>query len=275
MSIFFYFKLSGLFASFRKVDINETYITYQNPPIPTLIGMLGAINGYKGLMEVQKGKLPEYYEKFIGLYIGILPSFLINENKFPNKTILTYNNSTGLASSKGNTLQIKEQILIKPEWYIFVYDPNDLESTKLLRENLRRNTCVYVPYLGKNEFKAEISEFNNLEEHLKKEVKDIKDINSIEGIISMLSYKIITKSRDEMPIDEAKKIKFMYLLENLPIKLSNNSDRQFSETFAFLKGQVVNININKLNQYDSYKLFNYREAFNNGENIWISLLRVS
>ena len=80
------FKLSGKSAFFKKPEVNTyCYFTYGNIHRVALLGILGAILGYKGYSQMQdilsnkkkKGKLessyPEFYEKLKDLKIAILP----------------------------------------------------------------------------------------------------------------------------------------------------------------------------------------------------------
>lgn len=76
---------------------------------------------------------------------------------FPKK-IQYFNNSVGYASKEqGGNLQVYEQWLENPKWTIFLKnDGVRQELWEQLSENLLNGKTTYIPYLGKNEFPANI-----------------------------------------------------------------------------------------------------------------------
>lgn len=151
------FDLKGDFACFRKNDTNDiVYTTYNFIHRPAVLGIVGAILGYKGYAFSGR-KIPEYYEKLKNLRVAIEPLF----SSVPPKTILTFNNSSGLASSEeSGNLQVKEQVMVnlieKISYRIFI------DLTKGIEENIKKEfcekldnlSCEHPLYLGKNEFLA-------------------------------------------------------------------------------------------------------------------------
>ena len=125
------FKLSGKSAFFKKPEVNTyCYFTYGNIHRVALLGILGAILGYKGYSQMQdilsnkkkKGKLepsyPEFYEKLKDLKIAILP---LNPKGVITKKIQIFNNSVGYASKEqGGNLIVKEQWLENPKGEICI-----------------------------------------------------------------------------------------------------------------------------------------------------------
>ena len=89
-----------LFADFgmlKKPDTNEpVYLTFNMLHKPALLGVLGAITGEGGFKE--KGVLPDYYLNLQDLKLAIQP--LQHENGNFQKTVITYNNTTGMASKE-------------------------------------------------------------------------------------------------------------------------------------------------------------------------------
>ena len=96
-------KLSGKSAFFKKPEVNTyCYFTYGNLHRVALLGILGAILGYKGYSQMQdilsnkkkKGKLessyPEFYEKLKNLKIAILP---LNNKGIISKKIQIFNSN--------------------------------------------------------------------------------------------------------------------------------------------------------------------------------------
>lgn len=142
-----------LFADFgmlKKPDTNEpVYLTFNMLHKPALLGILGAITGEEGFKE--KGKLPEYYIKLKDIQLGIQP--LKHERGNYAKTIINYNNTTGMASKEqGGNLMITEQTLIAPAYRCyFLLDLENILHQKI-EKYLSQYQAEYLPYLGKNEF---------------------------------------------------------------------------------------------------------------------------
>lgn len=158
------FKLSGRTAFFKKPEVNSyVYFTYGNIHRIALLGILGAILGYGGHTQKfnQTGRpkqleesFPEFYEKLKQLRVSVLPNA---ESGFIHKKIQIFNNSVGYASGEqGGNLIVKEQWLEEPSWHICVL--LDCEEAIKLCEALQEKRCVYIPYLGKNDHFADISD---------------------------------------------------------------------------------------------------------------------
>ncbi len=143
------------FGLFKRNDSNELGLTYNFPPKTQILGLLGSVIGLSGYSE-GKSK-PEFYEKLKWFKIAIQP---LGENKenlmeAPKKTIITYNNYHGYGSmEEGGILQVREQILIRPTFRIFV--KGEGEEYIKLKSRLENQEYFYTPYFGKNEFLAEI-----------------------------------------------------------------------------------------------------------------------
>lgn len=153
------------FGFFKKPDVNKDYLTFEYVPKPALLGILGAFAGFSGYR--QKQAIPEYYEKFKDLMIGIQPLKIENPAKPPFsskdfsplkesilKSFVKYINYHGYGSyEEGGTLIINEQILIKPAFRIFIAkggcEPIDFQR---LKDNLEKHISIYTPYMGKNDF---------------------------------------------------------------------------------------------------------------------------
>jgi CRISPR-associated protein Cas5h len=168
------FKLSGKTACFRKPDVNAyAYFTYNNIHKPALLGLLGAIiglGGYNQLFEknrdLKKGSLeyddgfPEFYQELKDLKISIIP---LAKNGYFSKKIQVFNNSVGYASfEEGGNLIVREQWLENPAWQIIILDDGSKVYQKI-KEYLEKGKAVYIPYLGKNDHFANISEVKCIE----------------------------------------------------------------------------------------------------------------
>ncbi|HAG15345.1 MAG TPA: type I-B CRISPR-associated protein Cas5 [Bacteroidales bacterium] len=138
------------FGMLKKPDTNEpVYLTFNMLHKPALLGILGAIIGESGFKT--KGVLPDYYLKLIDLKIGIQP--LNHEHGNYQKTIITYNNTTGMASQEqGGNLMITEQTLVAPAYRCYFLFDLENEIHQNADENLSKYYAEYLPYLGKNEF---------------------------------------------------------------------------------------------------------------------------
>ena len=146
--------LKSNFGFFKKPDINDSiYLTYNMIHKPALLGLLGAILGLEG--HKSYGVLPEYYKKLQSLKIGVEPIGEGQKNGNFEKTTVKYNNATGHASA--GTLNILEQILIKPAYRIYL----ELDENEELFSKLENHEAVFIPYLGKNDFPCWWEEFKN------------------------------------------------------------------------------------------------------------------
>lgn len=162
------FTLSGPFACFRKPDVNtKVYFTYNNIHKVALLGLLGAIIGLSGYRnENMYGKndrvYPEFYEVLSSLKVSVRPN---GKNGYFSKKIQYFNNSVGYASKEeGGNLQVREQWLENPEWIIFLKQDNlnELVWDKLC-EYLLEKKSIFIPYLGRNDFPAQISNVKTIE----------------------------------------------------------------------------------------------------------------
>lgn len=233
------FKLSGKTACFRKAEFNAyAYFTYNNIHKPALLGLLGAIVGYGGYNQQKKEeRYPEYYEKFKDLRVAILP---ITENVVFSRKTQVFNNSVGYASKEeGGNLVVREQWLENPCWYIYILEDNNDEYKKL-KEFLSQSKAVYMPYLGKNDHKADISDFSEVE--LNK--SDSLYINSI-VVGENISY-----SDEDFDGDNAFLVK-----ENVPVALESTYNFAVYSESVYTNFEYDNINIEKVYSDGDINLF--------------------
>ena len=160
------FKLFGKTAFFKKPEVNEyAYFTYNNIHKIALLGMLGAIIGLGGYNQQKENTYPEFYEKLKDLKIAIVPDKKL-KGIYPKK-IQVFNNSVGYASNEeGGNLIVREQWLENPSWTIYLYNDGFVEQNiyQKLKEYLLQRKTVYIPYLGKNDHPATITEEIDLQE---------------------------------------------------------------------------------------------------------------
>lgn len=157
------FTLSGRSAHFKKPEVN-TYaaFTYNNIHKIALRGILGAIIGLRGYNDWNHKEevLPEFYDKLQDIKCAIVPQ---TEHGIFSKKIQIFNNSVGYASQEeGGNLIIKEQWLEAPCWRIYVVVDSDIMDEIAIY--LLEKKAKYVPYLGKNEHIADITDVVLMEE---------------------------------------------------------------------------------------------------------------
>ena len=160
------FKLSGKSAFFKKPEVNTYgYFTYGNIHKIALLGILGAILGYKGygnpFKTINKKKkmdlkpsYPDFYDNLRDLKISILPYKGVGT--IPKK-MQSFNNSVGYASQeKGGNLIVKQQWLENPAWIICIL--LDCERANEVKNALEHKICEFYPYLGSNDHFADITD---------------------------------------------------------------------------------------------------------------------
>lgn len=237
------FKLWGETAFFKKPDVNTyLYFTYSSIHKVALMGLFGAILGYKGYNQMEKDDVyPEFYEKLNSIKVAIEPKEGSRGNV--NKKIQVFNNSVGYASEEqGGNLIVKEQWLEYPCWNIYVLIDSD-ETQKLL-EYITGFKSVFIPYLGKNDHIANITEI---------EVYDVDNVSDdIEEINSLVPKKYFNFSDD---IDEIEGDLYKYQ-EKLPIGLNEVTNMYEFETFIY-----TNMLVDEFEGIDIYTINNKNIGF--------------
>lgn len=234
------FTIEGKSAFFKKPDVNaHLYFTYGHIHKVALLGILGAILGYKGYnqmrreMDLTKKKIdfPEFYSNLIDLKIGIVPN---NEKGIIAKKVNKFNNSVGYASQeKGGNLIVTEQWLENPSWNIYILlDSNEANKVK---DALINRNYVYLPYLGKNDHPANI---------LSVELLDVKEANTYTKVNSFFtkeSFNLVEKIEDDYDFDnlddEEEVLEFKYE-EKLPIALAKETNGYISKSLIYTNRNV-------------------------------------
>lgn len=177
------FELSGTGAFFKRPDVNAyAFFTFSHIHKLALFGIFGSMLGYAGHIDhnlrqnilKEKGydeEFPEFYRKLRDVKVAIVP---IAENAYFEKKIHTFNNHIGYASKEeGGNLITYEQWLHDPRWRIYVFVD---ESSKELVDTLLDGNSEFIPYLGKNDHPATISDVK-LVDLIK--VEDAEYVNSL------------------------------------------------------------------------------------------------
>lgn len=220
------FTLEGQFALFKVPNINLNYLTFSHIPKPTLLGLLGAINGYRGYRDTDSEEvIPEYLTKFKDLEVGIVPkrfNFI--------KSFYKFNNSSGCATNTNKVANLISsfQVLENVSWDIYIKD-NGTESYKVLKENLLNGLSTFIPYLGNNSFAANIKSVDVLDSE---EVKETSlKCNSLVETVSIEDNEM--DLLDKL-MQDTKEYKF-----NLPKDMDENLMYAYSN-FTLTNG-VINI----------------------------------
>lgn len=221
------FTLSGKTAFFKKPDVNvNTYFTYNNIHKIALLGLLGALTGLGGHIQqsrtihedAKEVDYPEFYLSLRDLKISIVPK---GKNGYFAKKVQVFNNSVGYASKeKGGNLVVREQWLENPEWDIYILDDDSIDNIVFhsLKDSLLNNKCKFVPYLGKNDHPAIISNCQVVEVSKTINIEHIDSLFSINGVtVGKYSYDDISMPfffKEISPLTLSKKYNF-YEFEEL------------------------------------------------------------
>lgn len=236
------FNLSGKTAIFKRPDVNvHCLFTYSHIHKPALLGLLGAICGFGGynqqkahndkcLAEKRKSDIldyPEFYTKLKDIKVSVVPK----EPTFVSKK-QTFNNSVGYASKQeGGNLVVVEQWLENPSWEIFILLDGS-EVTENLKQRFLNREFVYIPYLGKNDHFANITDI---------EIVDLQEVQSCSKIDSMIFSKNIDSAEESDDDEDEEPFKYQ---ERLPIALDKEDNLYQLEKFVF-----TNMDL-KLNNFD-------------------------
>ncbi len=218
------FTIKAEFGMFKKPDINDKiFVSYNMIHKPYLLGILGAIMGYKGHNQNKdKSKMPEYYEKLKDIQVAIAPS---NENGgIFKKEFIIFNNT-----ANGSIANITEQTLVNPAYSIYL--ELDDEKDKELIARLEKNESIFPPYMGKNEFSLW---WDNFKIHKKFEKIESKEKFEVKTIIKKPKNFVLKNSGYK-----ERTTNYFYLFERLPIgfdeQLKQYSYHEFLYTNAIFK----------------------------------------
>lgn len=247
------FDLQADFAFFRKPETNNTInLSYNIIHKPAVLGILGAIVGLRGYEE--KGKLPEYYEKFKGLQVGIEP--LQHDKGNFAKTNIKYSNTVGYAN-KGSNFLTEELTIVEPAFriYLLLDEKNDLHNRLL--ESIKNAESVYIPYFGKNEFTAWWTP-----ESYKEYKYSIRQINIEEGVLikTLFTKEIKVNDNIDTPYPDLlnfnMEVDYFLYFERLPRDFDLDLMQYNLKEFAFSNYKIKNgqalESLYYLDEYDSY-----------------------
>lgn len=226
------FNLSSPFGFFRKhetrgIEFDSTFSHVHKVALKGLIGSVIGLEGYAihnlrkrfGLTDTD---FPEFYTALKDLRLSIVP---ITPNGDFLKHYETFTESQGFFGDKGHTLIVREQQLYRPHWEIYI----DLSSVSpIIAEKIKyyflNQLSVFIPYIGKNEHAATISEVSLFEctPVVAKEVK-IESLFRAEDCANIDFND--TDDLDEEPT--------FFLQEKMPVSLNESTGRYVLETLYF------------------------------------------
>lgn len=217
------FTLGGRTAFFKKPEVNTYYsFTFGNIHKIALLGVFGAVLGYKGYAQTDyKNEVyPEFYSKLKDIHYSIIP---ISQDGFIRKKIQQFNNSVGYASKElGGNLIVKEQWLENPKWDIFI--KLDSETAIELADAIMSRRCIFVPYLGKNDHPADISNVSI--------IRECRIIDEYIKIDSLFTKNLVEYGDQEDFDNEYQDVKLFKYEENLPVELDEKTQMYRFDSFV-------------------------------------------
>lgn len=223
------FTLSGETAFFKKPDVNTyLYFTYGNIHKIVILGIIGAAIGLEGYNFQKKQEFPQFYSELNNLNISIVPK---NERGYIPKKIQVFNNSVGYASQEeGGNLIVKEQWLEKPIWDIYILIDDNKNMDKII-DSLLENRFVYMPYLGKNDHYA------NITDAVLVELKEITSSEKVNSLFIKDHFEFIKEKKNMFNLDFQHEDMWKYE-ERLPRALESQENQYITVPFIFTNMKV-------------------------------------
>ena len=219
------FTLWGDYAFFRKPEYNNfvneghSFITFNQIPKTYILGILGGILGLPSITE--EFNKNNFYQTLKDVNISIVPQkahFLKETHK--------YLDSSGMFFlDKRENLIINEELLIKPQWDIFVLEGFELHE-KLKDDLFNKKSKTHI-FLGKNEFFANIENVSEI---------DVTKAQIEDRFVEIKSM-FVAKDLEKDDLLESDEYPYLYK-EYLPI--SYNLDSKYNYDLFYFTNQPVN-----------------------------------
>lgn len=245
------FTLSGTHAFFKKPDVNAyIYFTYGHIHKVALLGLLGAIVGYKGYnsQNEEGSTYPQFYEKLKDIKLGIVPSIRkgledTSTKGYFTKKIQTFNNTVGYANKDGNLI-VKEQWIENPCWDIYLL--LDSEESEKISDYILNSKSVFIPYLGKNDHFANVEDIEIIE-------ADVLDVYDNINIDSVCFKKYFESNKNQLWNYKDDEEETIYKYEEyLPVFLEETTNQYITEAFIFTNNKLSLKDDKKANDLNLY-----------------------
>lgn len=262
------------FGCFSKPFSNSGGIlTYFIPPKTSIIGMVGAILGYRFDDFTLNEDMDKVYtiEKLNDIKISVQPLFSLNTKR------VTFNRVSGNV-----IMNIHQDVLINPYYKIYIKFPDNLkDEEELFIHRIKNNQSVFNIYMGKNEFLVNyelknIIESENfvLDNSNRNEFFDYN--NKIHGSLNRKNVKSTVLKSEKFNVKRSlfsKSTKnlesyFEFLILDYPIK------REHFVDFTYAQISFYAMNKNETCYFSDVTLQNDSslELFKIGDKKWISLI---
>lgn len=166
------FTLKGGMAFFKDPHKNDVELTYPQIHRPALLGMVGAMMGFRGRESDM-----QYYTELHSIGVAIVPERLKFETYIENIV-----NATGFANTGGYAQMIKRTMLVNPIWDIYLKQndvSNDVWSE--LKRRLIEGDFVYHIGLGRKTLFADVVDVEVGE----MELTNVDEIDIVDSIMYM------------------------------------------------------------------------------------------
>lgn len=196
------FRISGDFAYFKNPEHKKKSNSFLCIHKPAILGLLGAICGYKGFHDIRTLGYIEYLEKLKGIKLSITI-----ENKIqPYIENVIVNTGQNNMISDHNRIDNRIESVLSDVSYEIILQIKDDKLFQDIFYRLNERKYVYTPFLGKTTFVANI---DNIEEAI--ETNDISNLKSFyedeeDGLFieSIFPLKDVVPGFEDYDLDEFK-----------------------------------------------------------------------
>ena len=257
-------------------------LTYLIPPKTSIIGMIGAILGYKFDEFSEEGDKRVYkIEELYDIKISIQSLFDLNVKR------VIFNSHYG--NDKRDMLNVKQDLLINPRYKIYISFPKTLKNQEeQFLNNLKSSDTVYSLYMGRNEFPVNY-EFKNYFRNVNSVLLSSTNLKEFfeekQRIYGVLDRKIVCnlklKTQLNEPIEKNislfKRVNydiqrlanhFEYLIKEYPVKRYNFTQFEYMPISFYSMDEKRDCYFDNFDLKDNQDLMLY----NLGDNKWISLI---
>lgn len=224
------FNLKGEFAYYRNNEVNKINFTLPHIHKVALMGLFGAILGYKGYSQRTEDGHPEFYQRLKDIKIGISPK----KYNFDKKIYSCVNSSCFYNDSKN--IVINREYLQDVEWDIYLL--LDCQEALNIKESIVNQNFIFNPYLGVKENTAIISGV----EIISSEKVDTDSPIRIKGLFKESDFEEVVVEDDLSFLDEEDEIEEEWSKCNLPVSLVDEDNIWKKETFLlceYLKYKII------------------------------------